>query len=99
MKDGRIARLHPVHRLIQSLGRDLAVQRRFETDPEAVFQEFGLSKAEVAALKEATMASLARIGVHPILRMHWLMMSDPTAAAHMSVAEYLPKFNAEAANG
>lgn len=92
MSADRTGELHAVHRLIQSLGRDLAVQQRFGADPGAVFAEFGLNDAEVAALKDGSVPALAKIGVHPILRMHWLMMSNPEAAAHMSVTEYLPKF-------
>jgi Aromatic-ring-opening dioxygenase LigAB, LigA subunit len=97
--DHRTFELHPVHRLIQALGSDAGVQQRFGADPGAVFAEFGLSDAETAALKEGSIAALARIGVHPILRMHWLMMSFPEVAAHMSVTEYLPKFNGGASHG
>jgi 2'-aminobiphenyl-2,3-diol 1,2-dioxygenase, small subunit len=92
-------RLHPVHRLIQALGRDAAVQARFGADPAAVFAEFGLSDAQVAALKDGSVPALAAIGVHPILRMHWFMMSQPEEAASMSVGEYMSKFTTAAANG
>ena len=99
MSAGRLTALHPVHRLIQSLGRDPAVRQRFGESPDDVFREFGLSDEEVAALKDGSIPALARIDVHPILRMHWLMMSNPDAAAHMSVAEYLLRFEAEARRG
>lgn len=91
--------LHPVHRLIQALSSDPAVQQRFGADAGAVFAEFGLSDDEVVALRDGSIPALASIGVNPILRMHWLMMSDPGAAAFMSVTEYLPKFNAGASHG
>jgi hypothetical protein len=99
MNANRTNELHPVHRFIQALGRDPAVQQRFGADAGAVFAEFGLSNDEIAALKDGSIAALAKIGVNPILRMHWLMMSNPEAASHMSVTEYLPKFNAGASHG
>jgi Aromatic-ring-opening dioxygenase LigAB, LigA subunit len=98
-EDSRHFELHAVHRLIHALGRDPAVQQRFGADPAAVFREFGLTPEEAAALQEGSIGALARIGVHPILRMHWLMMSQPGLASQMSVAEYLPKFEAGAKDG
>jgi len=94
----RIDTLHAVHRLIQSLGRDAHLQQRFGADPAAVFAEFGLSDQEVGALKDGSIPALAGIGVHPILRMHWMMMTQPQVAAGMSVTEYLPRIE-EAARG
>jgi len=91
--------LHAPHRLIQALGRDAAVQQRFAVDPGAVFREFELSAQEIAALQDGSIAALASIGVHPILRMHWLMMTRPEQAAAMSVSEYLPQFAKAAAHG
>lgn len=99
MKPDRTDTLHSVHRLIQTLGRDAAVQQRFGADPIAVFGEFGLSADEIAALKDGSIPALASIDVHPILRMHWMMMSQPQAAAAMSVTEYLPKFAEAATRG
>lgn len=83
--------LHPVHRLIQVLGREPEVQQRFVSDQEAVFTEFGISAEEAAALKNGSIAALASIGVNPVLRMHWLVISNPSSASFMSVTEYLPK--------
>lgn len=96
---GPTGRPHPVQRMIQALGRDPAVQQRFGADAAAVFAEFGLTPDEVSALKDGSIPALASIGVHPILRMHWLMISQPGVAAGMSVQEYLPKFNAAAGHG
>jgi Aromatic-ring-opening dioxygenase LigAB, LigA subunit len=97
--DPRTFELHAVHRLIQALGRDASVQQRFGADRAAVFEEFGVTPEEASALAEGSIAALARIGVHPILRMHWLLMSQPDLASQMSVAEYLPKFDAGAEGG
>jgi hypothetical protein len=98
MNGGKADRLHAVHRLIQALGRDASLQQRFGADPDAVFTEFGLDEREINALKDGSIAALTSIDVHPILRMHWMMMSQPEVAAGMSVAEYLPRFE-EAARG
>jgi hypothetical protein len=99
MSGNRTGQLHPVHRLIQALGRDPAVQQKFGGDRDALYRDFGISDAEAEALADGSIAALERIGVNPILRMHWLMMTDPGAASHMSVTEYLPKFRAGASNG
>lgn len=99
MTTERTGKLHAVNRLIQALGRDSAVQQRFGADAGTVFAEFGLTAEEIAALKEATIPALARIGVHPMLRMHWLLMSNPEAAAHMSVTEYLPALSGGKTHG
>ncbi len=95
MSRDRINQLHPVHRLIQALGRDPAVQQRFGADAGKVFLEFGLSADEVAALRDGSIPALAKIGVNPMLRMHWLLITNPAAAEQMSVSEYLPTFNEE----
>ena len=99
MTADRTSQLHPVHLLIQALGRDPAVQQRFGGDRDALYRDFGISEAEAAALQDGSIAALQRIGVNPILRMHWLMMTDPAAASHMSVTEYLPKFSAGGSHG
>jgi 2'-aminobiphenyl-2,3-diol 1,2-dioxygenase, small subunit len=97
--DPRTFELHAVHRLIQALGHDAAVQQRFGSDRAGLFAEFGITPEDAAALQEGSIAALASIGVHPILRMHWLMMSQPGLVEQMSVAEYLPVFEAGAADG
>ena len=99
MSADRTHQLHPVHRLIHALGRDPVLQQRFGGDREGLYRDFGISAAEAAALEDGSIAALEGIGVNPILRMHWLMMTDPAAASHMSVTEYLPKFGAGGAHG
>lgn len=90
---------HPVQRFIQTLGRDPAVQEKFAADPAAVFADFGLSEAEIAGLKDGSFSALEAIGLHPVFRMHWLMMSNPENAKHMDVTEFLPVLQGGARNG
>lgn len=90
---------HPLQRFIQALGRDPSVQARFAEDAAAVFSEFGLSEAEIAGLKDGSFGALDAIDMHPVFRMHWLMMSNPEAAKHMDVTEYLPILQGGAKHG
>lgn len=95
----RTQALHRVHRMIQALGKDEDIQTLFASDKEAVFAKFDLSDEEVAALTECTFSSLARIDVHPMYRMHWMMMSNPDAAQFLSVKEYIETAKAGASDG
>lgn len=90
---------HAVQNFIQTLGRDPGVQEKFSEDPASVFAEFGLSEAEIAGLKDGSFGALDRIDVHPVFRMHWLMMSDPDGAKHMDVTEFLPVLQGGAKDG
>ena len=92
-------RLHPANRLIMALGHDEVLRERFTSDRQSVFSEYGLEERDIAALEEGTITSLARAGVHPMYRMHWLMMSQPEAAGALSVNEYIDKAQSGARNG
>ncbi len=87
----RTHRLHPVNRLIMALGHDAALRERLAGDRQAVYAEFGLEAQEIAALEAGTIPALAGADVHPMYRMHWLMMSQPEAAGALSVTEYIEK--------
>tara|TARA_R110000868_G_scaffold388865_1_gene657974 strand:+ start:5153 stop:5452 length:300 start_codon:yes stop_codon:yes gene_type:complete len=92
-------RFHPVQNFVQTLGRDHAIQEMFAKDPKAVFAEFGLSDGEIAGLQEGTFGALDAIDLHPVFRMHWLMMSDPEGAKMMDVTEFLPVLQGGKQNG
>jgi len=49
------------------IDKDRALQERFEADPEAALQPFGLSPEEAAALKGRDVAALWRWQLHPLL--------------------------------
>ncbi len=95
----RAYQLHPVHRLIQALGRDEPLRARMAGEREQVYAEFGLNDREIAALTEGTIPALAAIGVHPMYRMHWMMLSNPDAAGYLSVREYIDKAQDGARHG
>ena len=47
-----------VHRLIQDLNRDQHIAKAFVTDPEALFDQYGLEANERARLREGTRKAL-----------------------------------------
>jgi hypothetical protein len=64
-------------RLAQQLYVNSELARRFKTDREALFDEFGVPEHEREGLREGTPQALARIRLHPILCIHFLMGTDP----------------------
>lgn len=64
-------------RLAQQLYKDSELTRRFKTHREALFDEFGVPEHEREGLREGTPAALARIQLHPILCIHFLMSTNP----------------------
>lgn len=77
-----------VNLLIQSMCRSPEAIARLNSDPERVFEEFGLTEIERRACREGTVEAMARAGVHPILQMHWLMARNPEIMRQMSILEY-----------
>jgi len=70
-----------VHRLIQDLNRDQRVAKAFATDPEALFDEYGLEANERAHLREGTPKALMELGVHPNLQMKFFKLKTGLAKA------------------
>ena len=95
----RTHRLHPANRLIMALGHDVALRERLVSARQSVFAEFGLEPKDIAALEEGSIPALAGADVHPMYRMHWLMMSQPQAAGALSVTEYIDKANSGTRDG
>jgi len=77
-----------VHRLIQSLFKVPGLLERLGTDAPSVFDEYGLAEDERAALSDGSPEALARLGVHPILQMHYMMARDPAMAAQITIRAY-----------
>ena len=77
-----------VNGLIQTMCRNPETIARLNADPEAVFEQFGLSEAERSALRDGSMEAMRSVGAHPILQMHWLMARQPQIMEQMSILEY-----------
>lgn len=88
-----------VNGLLARLFQEPALLQRLRADREAVFEEAGLSPAERAALRDGSFGALERIGVHPILRMHYQMAINPGLAEHVSIREFLPQLRKECRHG
>ncbi len=63
--------LYEMQRLIHRLNVDAAVTERFRADAAAVMAEYDLDEAERAALANGDTAALWRMGVHPLLMLHY----------------------------
>jgi len=63
--------LYEVQRLIHRLNIDPAAVERFRTAPAALLQEYALDDAERAALLAGDVPALWRMGVHPLLLLHY----------------------------
>jgi hypothetical protein len=63
--------LYEVERLIHRLNVEPALVARYRETPEAVLDEYTLDDAERAALKDGDAAALWRLGVHPLLMLHY----------------------------
>lgn len=77
-----------VNRLVQGTCRRLETIARLNEDPERVFEEFGLDEAERAAFRDGSLEAMGRVGVHPLLQMHWLMARNPEIMQAMSILDY-----------
>lgn len=78
-----------VHRLLLGLFREPGVLDALRADREALFDRYGLDPDERAALRDGSFSALSRIGVHPILRMHYQMAMNPDMAQHVSIRSFL----------
>jgi hypothetical protein len=84
------AAAYRVHRLIQDLNRDPRLATTFVSDPEPLFQRYGLLEHERQLLREGTPRALMRLGVHPNLQMKFLRLrSAPDGARPGPLASYL----------
>jgi 2'-aminobiphenyl-2,3-diol 1,2-dioxygenase small subunit len=77
-----------VNRMIQAMCRRPETIVRLNAETDAVFAEFGLDADERLALLEGSPDAMGRIGVHPILQMHWVLARRPEVAESMSILGY-----------
>ena len=78
-----------VHRLLLSLFREADALTALHQGREALFDRYELDADERAALRDGSFSALCRIGVHPILRMHYQMAMNPDMAQHVSIRGFL----------
>lgn len=85
--------------LISRLFREPGLLDQLHSDKEALFKAWGLTEEERQALREGSFGALERIGVHPILRMHYQMAANPAIVEHVSIRAYLPAIEKEKRHG
>ena len=59
--------IYQVQKLLFTLARDAAAQRRYESEREALLAEFDLSEDERRAFRERDVGELYAMGVNPLL--------------------------------
>lgn len=88
-----------VNALLARLFQEPELLQQLRSDPGAVFAAAGLSAEQCAALRDGSFGALDRIGVHPVLRMHYQMATKPEIADHVTIREYLPVLLRERRHG
>lgn len=61
---------------------------RLKSEPDAVYNAYGLTAAERDAFSVASPSALASLDVHPILQMHLMLARNPQMAEMISVKAY-----------
>jgi 2'-aminobiphenyl-2,3-diol 1,2-dioxygenase, small subunit len=89
----------PVNALLARLFQEPELLQELRANPDAVFAAARLTADECAALRDGSFGALARIGVHPTLRMHYQMAIKPEIAEHVTVRDFLPALQQERRHG
>jgi len=89
----------PLNTLLARIFQEPELLARIQTEPQKVFAEAGLSEAERQGLADGSFAALDRIGVHPVLRMHYQMATNPEVGKHVTIRQYLPQILRERSHG
>jgi hypothetical protein len=75
--------------MIQDMCATPATMARLGRETERVFDEYGLSEAERAALRTGdALTMVTQCNVHPILAFHYLFATRPEVTAMMSLSGY-----------
>lgn len=88
-----------VNAMIGRLFSEPGLLEKLIANREQVFRDAGLTEDQCAALRDGSPAALERIGVYPILRMHYLMATHPGLADSISIREFLPALSKERRHG
>ena len=84
-----------VHRLIVDLWHRPEVEARFNTDRNAVFDEYGLTEEERQSLQTPAWAPKGQVGIAPISQILYCIKAFPPVRQHLSMANHFDRFNAE----
>ena len=79
---------YPVNQLMQELFTNPGNVELFRADREALYERYGLSSAQRAALDEGGFGALTAVGLHPVLQMHHFMLTNPMAPDFVSIKAY-----------
>lgn len=88
-----------VDAFIGRLFREPGLLEKLQMDRERLFQEAGLDEEQSEALRDGSPGALERIGVNPVLRMHYLMATNPGLAESVSIRDFLPALEKERGDG
>jgi hypothetical protein len=94
----RVDKTLPTNEMVYYLRKDPLLQRRWLTEREAVCREFGLSNAEIAALRDPDPRVLMDLGVHQYLVPHLLRLTHGTSDmtnVHPALTAYAKAFPKE----
>jgi len=89
----------PLNTLLARIFQEPELLARIQSEPQKVFAEAGLSDEECQGLADGSFAALDRIGVHPVLRMHYQMATNPEIGQHVTIREFLPQILKERNHG
>ena len=79
---------YEINRLIQNTCRTPAGIARVNESLDAVLEEYRLTPQERQALRDGTLEAMGKVGVHPILQIHWLLARTPEMRRQMSIRDY-----------
>jgi hypothetical protein len=80
---------YAVNRLVQELFSTPENLELLRTDRALLYERYGLSGSQRAALDSGEPAALTEAGLHPILQMHFAMATNPEIAKLVSVRTFL----------
>ena len=77
-----------VNKLMQELSAHPDNMADFAANRTALYDRYGLTPDQRAALDEGGRERLTAVGLHPVLQMHHFIVSQPDAAEFVSVKAY-----------
>ncbi|WP_150295112.1 hypothetical protein [Sphingobium estronivorans] len=74
-----------INQMLQSIPHDPTVAGGIMTDPEAVYDRFGLSEAERAPFRSGDAAAIRALGIHPHLLMPWTLLTNERVRGFLAI--------------